>query len=417
MLNGDAEKSMFTQVNLFDAGEAEKQRRAQDAALLMLNPYFLTRELGIFFVEVMRELWEAWQQKRKNVWPRINRLAHGYPFVRAATCTVMRALTAQIAILDMMRGAPSIYMLYLGYDEAAHHSGPWTSDAFGGLKRLDKTLARLRRVAKERAPRPYDLIVLSDHGQAFGPTFLQRYGLTIKEFIEQQLPRETTVHQSIGGDTGAVGLEGVAGELSNMQRSGATNAVGAAVAKQGQKLAERGVETRDIDAVAASASVTAYGSGNAAQVYFDLFPRKIKLSELNAACPGMVDALVQHEGIGMVPGFEDDMTATVLGKRGRRNLHTGEVVGEDPVAPYARAEGVGAGSIEKRVVASLFVGLMLSGADIRLRRCLSRSTCQCRYDGVAPRAWPTRNSRQALRNTKTMKTLAMNRPFPLWEQI
>ena len=53
----------------------------------------------------------------------------------------------------MMRGAPSIYMLYLGYDEVAHHSGPWTSDAYGDLKRLDKTFARLRRVVKDKAPR------------------------------------------------------------------------------------------------------------------------------------------------------------------------------------------------------------------------------------------------------------------------
>ena len=65
-----------------------------------------------------------------------------YPFVRAGTCSILRDMSAQIAIMDMMRGAPSIYMLYLGYDEVAHHSGPWTSDAFGELKRLDKTFAR-----------------------------------------------------------------------------------------------------------------------------------------------------------------------------------------------------------------------------------------------------------------------------------
>jgi len=348
MLNGDAEKSMFTMANLFETNEAEKKRRAQDVALLMLNPYFLTRELALFFSEVVRELWEAWQQKRKNVWPRINRMAHGYPFVRAAMSTLMRDISAQIAILDMMRGAPSIYMLYLGYDEVAHHSGPWTSDAFGDLKRLDKTLARLRQVAKKTAPRPYDFIILSDHGQSFGPTFLQRYGVTIKEFIEQQLPQGTSVSQEIGGDTGAFGLHGVAGELANMQEDDTTSTVNYLVAKQGRKLAQKGAESGEVDTPNSDASVTAYGSGNAAQVYFDLFPRKIKLSELNAAYPGMVDALVQHEGIGMVIGYEDDMTAVVLGKGGRRNLHTGEVVGEDPVAPYAPPEGVAAASIEKR---------------------------------------------------------------------
>ncbi len=49
----------------------------------------------------------------------------------------------------------------------------------------------------------------------------------------------------------------------------------------------------------------------------------------------MVDALVQHEGIGMVCGYEDDGTPVCLGKGGKRNLHTGEVTGDDPLVPYA----------------------------------------------------------------------------------
>lgn len=349
MLDGDAEKSMFTQSNLFSASAAEQQQRAQDAALLLLSPYFLTRALALFFVEVLREVGEAALQQLRREWPRLNRLAHAYPLVRAATCTILRDIAAQIAILDMMRGVPSIYMLYLGYDEVAHHSGPWSSDAFGDLKRLDRTLARLYRVATERAVRPYDLIILSDHGQSAGPTFLQRYGTTIKQFIEQQLPGGTSVQQAIGGDTGAFGLEGVAGELANVQRARATNVVGAAVARQGQKLAHRGAVAGQVSGGGGSAAVTAYGSGNAAQVYFDLLPRKLRLSELDHAYPGMVEALVRHEGIGMVLGYADDMSVVVLGKGGRRNLHTGEVEGEDPVMPYAPLSGVASSSLEKRV--------------------------------------------------------------------
>ena len=73
------------------------------------------------------------------------------------------------------------------------------------------------------------------------------------------------------------------------------------------------------------------------------------MSELNSVYPQMIDALVQHEGIGMVVGYADDMTAVALGKGGQRNLHTGEVVGVDPVAPYAKAEGPGTGTLETRV--------------------------------------------------------------------
>ena len=172
-------------------------------------------------------------------------------------CVLMSDISTNLAIRNIMRGAPSIYMLYLGYDEVAHHSGPWTDDAFGDLERLDRTFARLRRVVNEKAPRPCDLIILSDHGHSFGATFKQHYGLIIKELIEQHMLQGTTVSQAIGGDTGA---------------------------KQGQKLAERGADASDEEVEQAQeTSVTAYGSGNTAPVYFDLYPRKIKLSELNAA--------------------------------------------------------------------------------------------------------------------------------------
>ncbi len=356
MMAGDAEKSLFTMANMWGGSDEEKDRRAADVGLLMLNPYFLANIIVLFVAETVRELREALTQAVKHVEPRLNRLEHWYPFVRAAMCGPMRDISANVAVLDMLRGAPAIYMLYLGYDEVAHHSGPWTSDAFGDLQRLDKTFARLRRVIAEKSPRPYSLIILSDHGQSFGATFKQRYGVTIKEFIEQQLPQGTTVAQAIGGDTGAMGLHGVAGELANVQQHGKgrrlTRGLARGVAKGGERLAAKGAgaEAKALQAAgAARASVTAYGSGNAAQVYFDLYPRKITLNELDEAYPGMVDALVEHEGLGMVIGYADDMTAVVLGKGGSRNLHTGEVEGEDPVAAYAPAEGPGAATLDNRI--------------------------------------------------------------------
>ena len=52
MMDGDAATSLFTMANMFEAGAAEQRRRAQDIALLTLDPYFLTRGLALFFVEV-----------------------------------------------------------------------------------------------------------------------------------------------------------------------------------------------------------------------------------------------------------------------------------------------------------------------------------------------------------------------------
>ena len=350
MLNGDAEKSLLTVADIRTDDKVQAKRRAEDIRLLMLNPYFFMRTIALFFGGVVRELWEGWQQKRQNVYPRLNRLHGGYPFIRAATTILVRDLSANLTILDIVRGSPSIYVTWPGYDEVAHHSGPWTNDAFGELERYDRVIARVRQVIKEKAPRPYDLIILSDHGQSFGPTFKMRYGVSLKEFIEQQLPTGTTVSASMGGDTGMTSLAGLGGELNNVQQQGG-GAMGSAVAKQGQKLIDKSAKEAEPAELAKPTQVTAYGSGNLAQVYFDLYPRKIRLSELNAAYPGMVDALVQHEGIGLVCGYEDDDKPVVLSKAGKRNLHTGEVVGKDPLEPYAvpGVDTVGAASIEKRV--------------------------------------------------------------------
>ena len=60
---------------------------------------------------------------------------------------------------------------------------------------------------------------------------------------------------------------------------------------------------------------------------------------------------MHHEGIGFVCGYADDGAPVALGKGGRRNLHTGEVTGDDPLAPFANDGNgtIGAASIETRV--------------------------------------------------------------------
>jgi uncharacterized membrane protein YvlD (DUF360 family) len=355
MLNGDADKSLLTLAGMFDASSEEKKRRAEDIYLLLLNPYFLMHTIILFFVDVVRELWQGRQQRKNDVTPRLNRLAHAYPFVRAATTVFMRDIAANLTMLDIIRGAPSIYVTWPGYDEVAHHSGPWTDDAFSVLATYDRVIGHVHETIKKKAPRPYDLVILSDHGQSFGATFLQRYGVSLKEFIEAQLPHGTTVSTSMGGDTGMTSITAVSGELDNIQETGVGGRTGRAAAKQGKKYLDKGAKRREEAEGAVEvdheAQVTAYGSGNLAQVYFDLYPRKISLSELNEAYPDMVDTLVAHEGIGIVCGYEDDGTPVALGKNGKRNLHSGEVSGQDPLALYAPddPDAFGAAAIETRI--------------------------------------------------------------------
>lgn len=338
MMNGDAFKSLLTLADLREGDAEKKRQRAEDIYLLMLNPYFFLRTLILFFGDALLELWQAFKARVQNVQPRLNRLHKGYPFLRAATTVFMRDIAAYLTTLDIIRGTPALYVTWPGYDEVAHHSGPSSSDAFGVLRRYDSVIARIRSIIARKAPRPYDLILLSDHGQSFGATFKQRYGYELKTFIEEHLPHGTSVVHSAGGDDGTISVIAMAAELENVQEQRTGGRTGRAVAKRAGQLLQHGAQGRAPELPDQPANVTVCGSGNLAQVYFDLFPRKITLEELNSAYPGLVDALVGHEGVGVVVAYSDDGTPVAFGKHGARDLHTGEVTGEDPLAPYGDVE-------------------------------------------------------------------------------
>jgi uncharacterized membrane protein YvlD (DUF360 family) len=338
MFSGDAAKSILTFSKIFTGTPEDKKQRAQDMFLLMRNPYFFTRVLVLYFADVALELWQGWRQRRKKVWPRLNRLHNGYPFLRSAVNVFLRDIGTYFTILDIIRGAPAIYTLYAGYDEIAHHSGPYTQDTDITLRQFDKQVARLKRVIEEKAPRPFEILILSDHGQSFGPTFKQRYGVSILDFIQQHLPQEVSLAGSGGGDDGTIGVAAMMDELENMKQEQTGGRVSQAMISGAQRLIKSNLDQHVAFQETKPAKATLAYGGNGAMVYFDLFPRKVTLNELNAAYPGMVDKLVQHEGIGFVVAYDDELDPILFGKSGARNLRTGDVTGEDPLLPFGQAE-------------------------------------------------------------------------------
>jgi uncharacterized membrane protein YvlD (DUF360 family) len=354
MFSGNANKAILTFSRMRSGTPEDKRARADDIYLLLINPYFFSRTLVLFFKDVLVEVWEGWQQRRKNVEPRLNRLEKGYPFLRAATNVFLRDVAAYLIILDIIRGQPMIYSTFAGYDEVAHHSGPWTEDAMKALRDYDKVIATIREVIKNEAGRPYELIILSDHGQSFGATFEQRYGESIHQFIASLLPADTQTVHSGGGDDGTLSVGAMLGELENIKEAGMGGAVGKRVVNTTQSALKGNLEQQPsqaeqatvvatkeqatVEAATPQSKATVCHSGNIAQVYFDLFPRKIRVSELNAAYPGLVDQLVDHPGVGFVIGYDDEDEPIVFGKEGARNLHTGDVTGVDPLAVFGDPE-------------------------------------------------------------------------------
>ena len=98
----------------------------------------------------------------------------------------MRDLIVFGVLTDMMRGRPAVYATFSSYDEVAHHSGLERADTLEALRKLDQQFGRIER-ARRFAPRPYEIVVLSDHGQTQGMTFKQRNGYDLHELVERSL--------------------------------------------------------------------------------------------------------------------------------------------------------------------------------------------------------------------------------------
>ncbi len=305
LLSGEADHVILTVSRI----EAEKQANPGYRAFFA-NGYNVTRALVLFFWEVILEWVAALRAIRRDVRPRGHRGGH-YPFLRAAMCVIVRDLIVFGVLQDLMRGRPAIYATFSSYDEVAHHSGLERADTLEALRKLDQQFGRIER-ARRYAPRPYEIVVLSDHGQTQGATFKQRNGYGFDELVQRSL--ETgTVAEFAGGDeqTAMVGL-----------------AVGEATGS-GSKAKER--PKNDVS----DRQVVVLGSGNLGLVYLMEEKRRLTLEEIDERHPRLVPALRDHPHVGWVLARSSQRGAVALGAQGVHYLSEARVEGEDPLATFS----------------------------------------------------------------------------------
>jgi hypothetical protein len=264
--------------------------------------------LVLFSFEVFVEWTAAGRAKRRDVRPRGHR-GGLYPFMRAALCVVVRDLIVFGVLGDMMKGRPAIYATFSSYDEVAHHSGLERSDTLEALRKLDQQFARIEQ-ARRYAARPYEIVVLSDHGQTQGATFKQRNGYGLDELVERSLA-EGRVAGFAGGDE---------------QNAMVGTAVNEATGRRPQKKAKNDVSDRD---------VVVLGSGNLGLVYLMEAERRLTLEELEDRHPKLLPALREHEHIGWLLVHSSERGAVVLGPSGTSYLDEGRIEGDDPLAAFS----------------------------------------------------------------------------------
>ena len=331
ILSGDAPHSMLTM------STALRRRRpiGRDYAAYFARPSAVARTLVLALADVARERRAARSQVRDDVRPRIAR-GRSYALVRAWGTVVQRDLQVASVVGDVLAGRPVVYTTFLAYDEVAHHSGIERHDALAVLRDLDRQIARIAGACAE-APRPYRLVVLSDHGQSQGETFRDRYGQTLEGLVREACDPESVVAAE-GREDDA--LSYMSAGLTEMARDD-TVAASALRAATRDRQAD-GAVALDPDARreveeghgGALPELSVMASGCLGLISFPREPGRLTLERIEALYPRLIPALRAHPGIGFALVRSERDGAMAIGPRGIRFLGDDRVEGEDPLAPF-----------------------------------------------------------------------------------
>ncbi len=295
------------------------------------DPASAVRTALSFVAEVVRETGQATRARFRGQRPRVSR-GGLYPFVRAFATVVERDVVVAAVMGDLLAGRTAVYADLVAYDEVAHHSGPHSRDAEKVLQRLDRSLALVEKAA-EHAPRPYRIVVLSDHGQSPGETFRARYGLTLADLVRAgcglPVPRRA---------------RGVPPDVQNWgsTRSGAEAraAVRAALHRPVEEKGEghRPSSTRraggPASRLAPGSEPIVLASGNLGLVSFPDVPHRMTKEEIESRHPALLTTLANHPGIGFLLVRSEEHDGVLLGPYGTE-IPLSELDGEPgPLAAF-----------------------------------------------------------------------------------
>ncbi len=331
MFSGGAPRCTATMSVIRDRSRS----KSADLFAYFSDPYGFLRTIALSLGDIANERRAARRQRRGGA----EHVARGgvYPLIRATIAVIMRDLVTALLLADIVEGVPVSYATFVGYDEVAHHSGIREPDALTVLRRHDRQLARLERATAE-APRPYHLVVLSDHGQTQGRPFRQRYGETLEQVVSGALAQgdvyAPAAIDEAWGDLGAV-LADASQEpslggrvLARATRSRSVEGT-VALGPNRDALAQRSASDSSQQEEA-----IVLASGCLGLVYLPLSKQRLTAEQITEAHPQLLSTLAAHPGIGFVMVRSQAQGALVLGAGGYRRLEDDTVEGEDPLADF-----------------------------------------------------------------------------------
>jgi len=328
LLHGGARKRILTLSTLGDRDLKAHRAELEDFAIFSLHPYLYTRMvlfvIGDFIIDRLQSFIDLLRRSKMRI-PRSVK----FSFLRAIANAGFRESTTRFVMEDVVRGMPVIYANYVGYDMVSHHAGVNSADALGTLTGIDRQIKKIFRTTSRKAPRHFDLVVLSDHGQSESIPFRRLYARSLPEIIGETLQ---TPAVEPAGSTAEVGYFHTL--LREMRR--VDQAYGKRSLKRQRRTLERLSEkiTETASERKEEQAFVVCASGNLAHVYLTHSPEKLSTEHLLEHHSNLLEILIGHQGVGFIVTVREDGEVLVIGKSGMRKLGSGEVEGEDPLVSY-----------------------------------------------------------------------------------
>jgi uncharacterized membrane protein YvlD (DUF360 family) len=297
------------------------------------SPFVFPRALVLTIGEMIKELYQGRRQRLRGIEPRVRRRG-AYVALRGLTNVLLRDLNVALVAEHMVAGAPVVFVDLVDYDEIAHHAGVARPESLAALAGIDEVLGTLEAVAAA-APREYRFVVLSDHGQSQGATFLQLTGRSLEAAVRDHTGTAQAGTVAETGDVEAWGpLNAMLAEVLTavrpaQRRSGTPSGSGVVVGPQRRTPAVPVVDPSGDG----RPELVVVGSGNLGLVWFPRLPGRVPVEELNHRFPALVPGLLSEPGVAFVVA-DSARGPLAVGPDGVHVLLEGVVEGRDPLAAF-----------------------------------------------------------------------------------
>jgi hypothetical protein len=257
----------------------------------------------------------------------VGETSRGWKFLglKVALSVWIRELFTLVASRDIYAGVRAIYVNYLDYDVFSHAYGPRNRRALQALRRVDRSIRQLWRVARRVPGHRYQLYVLSDHGQAASLPYQNLSGGRPFErvFFDDLLP-----------------ATGVEIDRSHPGRRRLASGIMAFRKQRAAGMFQRFMNYLEHDfpwtlgetpEARQQGGVRVIAAGPNAFVYFLDADEPLALEQVEQRFPGLADELSRSRGIGFV--LARSAAGAVCLWRGKRYP-----VGDEPSGPLAGRE-------------------------------------------------------------------------------